>query len=85
MSEDTALVFPEKMFYIGPNQSTRITLFIIHIFKIVLSIPVFFHESALPQVMPAQQVLKRGGSVLGNQNDQTKHERFGYAASPRRV
>ena len=29
--------------------------------------------------MPAQ-VLKRGGSVLGNENDQTKHERFGYAA-----
>lgn len=23
-------------------------------------------------------VLKRGGSVLGNENDQTKHERFGY-------
>jgi hypothetical protein len=35
--------------------------------------------------MPAQQVLKRGGSVLSNQNDQTKHERFGYAASQRRV
>lgn len=40
-------------------------------------------QTSFPQLVrrcsvSSHTVLKRGGSVLGNQNDQTKHERFGY-------